>query len=352
MSFILDKIKIKKIKNIHKEKIIALYKEAGWWNIEDDKNPGKVKNIVKNSFLFVGAFNKKNLIGMARVLSDVVSDAYIQDVIVKKEFKNKGIGKKLINFILEYLEKRKISWIGLISVQESEGFYKKLGFDKLENGFKGNFCLFEKDYFDNNEQYLNYFKLIEDRNNANYIYTSEKLAQLSGRKLHGKRNLISQFIKNYPDYKIIYQDKKNLNCESFRKCIELADKWIYQKELSSKFDSNLINLIKMEEKVLKNSCNYFKETCIGLTIVEIDENIIGFSVFSEQTEEMATIHFEKYNSDYIGISQFINNATAKFLQNKYKYINREDDLGVEQLRFAKNSYLPDNLLIPYLLIRN
>ena len=138
----MEGIYIKKLKNCKSEQVISLYKEAGWWNEEDKKNKLKIKKIIKGSFLFVGAFYKKDLIGMARVISDGLSDAYIQDVIVKKDYRNKSIGKKLIRFILGFLEKKRISWIGLISVPESSGFYSNLGFKKLENYipmiYKGN----------------------------------------------------------------------------------------------------------------------------------------------------------------------------------------------------------------------
>lgn len=137
-----ENLKIKIIKNIKIEQIIDLYKEAGWWDEDDEKNPNKVKKIIKESYIFIGAFIENKLVGMARVLSDGISDAYIQDVIVKEDFRKKGIGKKLIIFLLNYLKKKQINWIGLISTPSSKEFYKKLGFETLIGFepmiFKGN----------------------------------------------------------------------------------------------------------------------------------------------------------------------------------------------------------------------
>ncbi len=137
-----ENLKIKIIKNIKIEQIIDLYKEAGWWDEDDEKNPIKVKKIIKESYIFIGAFIENKLVGMARVLSDGISDAYIQDVIVKENYRKKGIGKKLIIFLLNYLKKKQINWIGLISTPSSKEFYKKLGFETLVGFepmiFKGN----------------------------------------------------------------------------------------------------------------------------------------------------------------------------------------------------------------------
>lgn len=125
-------IKIKIIKKSDFEKIKSLYIEAGWWDIEDEKNPLLINKIVKGSFIFVGAFYKKELIGIARAISDGISDAYIQDVVVSKSFRNRGIGKRLVIYVLNYLKKKGINWIGLISTPDNYKFYEKLGFQVLE----------------------------------------------------------------------------------------------------------------------------------------------------------------------------------------------------------------------------
>jgi len=237
----------------------------------------------------------------------------------------------------------------------------------ISSNYSGNFCFFDEEYIKNlkyqNENTLsNYFNLVESKDNANYIYLTEKLAILSGRKFHNKRNLISQFMRNYPQYNLYILNRSNSDCSKFKECAELAERWIKNKEskLNNKNnennnfekDENLKKeLLEVELKVLKNSCNYFKDLDIGLLIMEIDSSIIAFSVFSRQNKDMATIHFEKFDINYIGIPQVINNLTAKHLLGKYQYINREDDLGIAELRFAKNSYYPDILLTPYLLIR-
>ena len=65
---------------------------------------------------------------MGRAVSDGVSDAYIQDVVVLKKFRRAGIGNRIIEKIIECLRSRRIGWIGLIAEPGTQPFYQRLGF--------------------------------------------------------------------------------------------------------------------------------------------------------------------------------------------------------------------------------
>jgi len=123
---------IKTIKAASMEELIQLYKEAGWWQPSYDSDPEFLNYIVKDSAIFVGAFLDKKLIGMGRALSDLASDAYIQDIAVLKEFRGNGIGKKIIQTIVEKLKENNVDWIGLVAQPGTSSFYKKLGFEILK----------------------------------------------------------------------------------------------------------------------------------------------------------------------------------------------------------------------------
>ena len=126
-------VTIKPIKSALTEDLKNLYKDAGWWDPSYDLNPGFLNYIVKDSAVFVGAFYKKKLIGMGRALSDLVSDAYIQDVTVLKTNRGKGIGKKIIRTLIEELKKKGVDWIGLVAEPGTTAFYKELGFDEMKD---------------------------------------------------------------------------------------------------------------------------------------------------------------------------------------------------------------------------
>ena len=128
-----DKIKIKIVSKVTRNDFILLYKDAGWWRETFDADTSFIEKIAANSFCFVGAFLDGRMIGMGRALSDGSSDAYIQDVTVLKEFRGKGIGKKIILKLLEFLQSKGVDWIGMVGEPGTEEFYKPLGFKRLES---------------------------------------------------------------------------------------------------------------------------------------------------------------------------------------------------------------------------
>ena len=128
-----DNIVIKTIKSAPKHELLQLYKDAGWWEPSWDSRSDFLNYIVKDSAFFVGAFYEEKLIGMGRALSDLASDAYIQDVAVLKKFRGKGIGKKIIEALLEKLKENGVDWIGLVAQPGTTSFYMELGFEPLED---------------------------------------------------------------------------------------------------------------------------------------------------------------------------------------------------------------------------
>ena len=126
----MDDLKIKLIKTASLDDLFLLYTEAGWLSPEDSSE--YLDRIVADSAVFAGAFLNKRMIGMGRALSDMTSDAYIQDVAVLKEFQGRGIGKKIIQILIAELQKNGVDWIGLIAQPGTAGFYKNLGFHVLE----------------------------------------------------------------------------------------------------------------------------------------------------------------------------------------------------------------------------
>lgn len=125
---------IKQVKRVKISEFRELYKDAGWWKDEYDKDTRFVNKLVKGSFCFVAAYNEKNeMIGMGRALSDTCSDAYIQDLTVLKKYRGKGIGSLITKKIIEILKNNGVDWIGLISEPNSIAFHKKNGFVEMRS---------------------------------------------------------------------------------------------------------------------------------------------------------------------------------------------------------------------------
>jgi ribosomal protein S18 acetylase RimI-like enzyme len=127
-----DGIHIRPVNHTDRAQMIRLYKEAGWWSPANDRQPEFVDKIAENSYCFVGAFSDGEMIGMGRVLSDGISDAYIQDVTVLHDYRRRGIGGRIIAHLLGKLQADRIEWIGLIGEPGTGDFYTKLGFKKMK----------------------------------------------------------------------------------------------------------------------------------------------------------------------------------------------------------------------------
>lgn len=109
--------------------IVRLYKDAGWWRDSYDRK--FISGVLNGSFCFAAAYSDERLVGMGRALSDGASDAYIQDVIVLKEFRGRGIGRQIILEITDHLKKHGVDWIALVGEPGTKGFYEKLGFREM-----------------------------------------------------------------------------------------------------------------------------------------------------------------------------------------------------------------------------
>ena len=113
------------------DQIIALYRQAGWWDADAADDPELVKKIIAGSHCFVIASHHDEIVGMGRALSDRASDGYLQDVTVKDVYRHHGLGSRIIAMLVERLHRDGIEWIGLIAEKHSDHLYRKLGFRRM-----------------------------------------------------------------------------------------------------------------------------------------------------------------------------------------------------------------------------
>lgn len=175
------------------------------------------------------------------------------------------------------------------------------------------------------------FSFREDRDYFEYIYLSEDLAELKGRKYHGKRNHISKF-KNQYDYTFELIDNSNK-----KDALLVSKLWCEQNVLGD--DNGLTH----EICAIREAFRYFDELNFKGAIIKIDGQPVAMTVGERVCDDVFVVHFEKALPGYDGLYTAINNLFAKELT-QYKYINREEDLGIEGLRKAKLSYRPSILL--------
>ena len=113
------------------EEIVNLYVSADWWH-ESSEARAIIPSMIRGSlcFMVARALDGK-IIGMGRVISDGFSDAYIQDVVVLRDYRGRGIGRGLVRRLVQFCVDRKIGWIGLVAEPGTQGMYEGLGFGPL-----------------------------------------------------------------------------------------------------------------------------------------------------------------------------------------------------------------------------
>lgn len=198
---------------------------------------------------------------------------------------------------------------------------------------KTEMILFPPEWIEKHPEAKEYFRFRTHDAWSDYVYLAEKLYNLPGKKLAKKKNLLSQFHRHYTYYEV-------LNVEQNDRDAILEHYKLWQNDRKVK-DPNLT----MEYKAIKNAFTFWNDLPLaGLKIV-VDNEIIAWTIFSPQTADMATIHFEKFDPSIKGCAQLINWETAKYLKSDYTYINREQDMGIEGLRQSKRSYEPEYMIM-------
>jgi ribosomal protein S18 acetylase RimI-like enzyme len=126
-------IEIKIVHSWAEDDIVELYQAGGWWKEYYDKSG--IPALIAGSFAFAVAVDSTTgkAIGMGRVLSDRISDAYIQDLIVFPQYRRLHVGTKLVRALIDYCQSKGVTWIALIAEPGTDVFYKTLGFKPMEH---------------------------------------------------------------------------------------------------------------------------------------------------------------------------------------------------------------------------
>ncbi len=192
-------------------------------------------------------------------------------------------------------------------------------------------------YLDRHPDIHDYFQVDPDPDNANYIYSSSKLVELSGRKLAKKKNLLNQFRRNNPDYRVVMIKKEDMG-----QVLELSRRWCQVKDCQE-------DEFRHEKCALARVMSGFDQLDISGIKIALGDEIIAFSLFSPMNSNTMDVNFEKFAPDIKGSGQIINWETARLVSSTHPLINREQDLGLPGLRQAKRSYDPELILTPFRL---
>lgn len=179
------------------------------------------------------------------------------------------------------------------------------------------------------------FEYTHDRNNDEYIYLSEKLIHLSGKKLQSKRNHINRFKSDNPNwsYSPITTPKE------IEQCLKMLVDW--EEDKNEQKNDKSLRYDYIATKIMLDNLQTLE---LKAGAIKIDGKIIAFSIGERLVDDTFVVHVEKAYSDINGAYTIMNQQFVEHEATSFKYINREDDLGIESLRKAKLSYQPDILL--------
>ena len=180
------------------------------------------------------------------------------------------------------------------------------------------------------------FEIFADENNADYVYLTEDLINLKGNKYQQKRNHLNAFLKNY-DYTY-----ERLTIDDIDEIKELFFKWEASQVNHDTGDARRATLLFLE------NIDKLGVTCAGL---RVDGKLVAFTGGEAITDDMAHVPMEFADIDYRGAFNVINRDFCKNEWSEYKYINREEDMGVEGMRYAKRAYNPVKMTEKYKAVR-
>lgn len=172
------------------------------------------------------------------------------------------------------------------------------------------------------------FDIKLDRDGFDYIYSSEDLIGLSGKKYQPKRNHISFFKKNYN------WSYERMSKENIEDCYNMNVEWLQAS--GSLYSEELEKELQIIRCVFEN----FDELDCKGAVLRIDGKVVAFAMGAQIRSDTFCVHFEKAYSYIRGAYAMINQQFVENELSDYKYIDREDDLGLDNLRKAKLSYYP------------
>jgi hypothetical protein len=172
------------------------------------------------------------------------------------------------------------------------------------------------------------------RDYSDYVYLTEDLIYLPGKKFHAKRNHLARFRQNDYEFRMLTE-------RDFDDCI------IFLTEDYNCREGSIDHSMIAEQFAINTYFTYFGELGLTGAAIWIDGKIAAATIGEPICSDTFGVHIEKANTVHPGIYAGINNLFAVSAASEYRYVNREEDMGLEGLRKAKLSYRPAFLLDKY-----
>ena len=178
------------------------------------------------------------------------------------------------------------------------------------------------------------------REDWDYVYHIDSLADLRGKRMQKKRNHFNRFQAAHPDYSVL-----PLDCRTIGLAGHMINDW-YQARMKADPEGDYM----LENLALAKAFRNFDAMGLDGIVLMENDRILAVTMGSRISENTFDIHFEKAREEVDGAYNAVNTEFARYLRLKYpeiSYLNREDDMGLEGLRKAKLSYQPDHMVEKY-----
>lgn len=177
--------------------------------------------------------------------------------------------------------------------------------------------------------YPDAFVFENNRDGHDYLYETESLISLSGKKLSSKRNHINRFEEMQQDWQL-----EPITADNVDEVREMNRQWCT--EMNCKESKSL----SMEHMAVEQALIHMQPLQLDGALIRSRGQILAFALGEPLNDDTYIVHAEKAKADVQGAYQIINREFAAMYAKDYLFINREDDAGDEGLRKAKLSYRP------------
>ncbi|QHI72429.1 DUF2156 domain-containing protein [Aminipila terrae] len=189
------------------------------------------------------------------------------------------------------------------------------------------------------EAYPGKVEFISDRPNYDYLYLKRDLIDLKGRTYHAKKNHLNYFLNNYK-YEYVH-----LTPDMLDTVMVFLEEFNARKNIAP----HEMNWLLMETDAMRDVVTNLDRLNYMAGAIIIDGKVEAFTIGGRLGEETVTVHVEKANSNIRGLYPAINNEFCRHLDESIIYVNREEDMGIVNLRKAKLSYKPIELVEKYIV---
>ncbi len=176
------------------------------------------------------------------------------------------------------------------------------------------------------------FEPESDRDNADYVYRREDLAELAGNRYHRQRNLVNQCLAAHDC------SWCEITPDILEEVAELQERWCDERNCRERRG------LCAEYRAIRQTLLHYKELDLMGGAVRIEGRLEAYTIGGRLNPQTAVVHFEKAMSRFNGLYQVVNQWFCRESLGAFEFVNREQDLGIPGLRKAKESYHPHHMV--------